>query len=123
MSNESKGWYVQLDTGTYKQGEKPESVIATIDGGVLSISDTKKLKSAVSASITLPLYPNKLGEEGVGKSISMRRAAMDLITAVKNEAKFEGDLDVRVDTWEDKEDKTIKSALKYVVYSKKRELK
>jgi len=120
MSNETKGWFIQVDTGVYTKTEKPESVVATLDGGALSISDVKKLKSAVSASITLPLYPNKLGEEGVGKSISMRRAAMDLITAVKNEVKFEGDLDVRVDTWEDREDKSIKNALKYVIYNKKK---
>jgi hypothetical protein len=111
MSNETKGWYIQVDTGVYTKTEKPESVVATL---------VKKLKGAVSASITLPLYPNKLGEEGVGKSISMRRAAMDLITAVKNEVKYEGDLDVRVDTWEDANDKSIKNALKYVIYNKKK---
>jgi hypothetical protein len=120
MSNEMKGWYIQLDTGVYQKASQPESVVANIDGGVLSISDSKKLKGAISASITLPLYPNKLGEEGVGKSISMRRAAMDLITAVKNEVKFEGDLDVRVDTWIDEKDKSIKNALKYVIYNKKK---
>jgi hypothetical protein len=120
MSNEMKGWFIQVDTGVYKKDSQPESVIAKLDGGVLVIDDTKKLKSAISASITLPLYPNKLGEEGVGKSISMRRAAMDLITAVKNEAKYEGDLDVRVDTWIDEKDKSIKNALKYVIYNKKK---
>jgi hypothetical protein len=120
MSNETKGWFIQVDTGVYQKQSQPESVIAKLDGGALVIDDTKKLKSAVSASITLPLYPNKLGEEGVGKSISMRKAAMDLIIAVKNEAKYEGDLDVRVDTWIDKEDKSIKNALKYVIYNKKK---
>jgi len=47
---------------------------------------------------------------------------MDLITALKSEAKYEGDLDVRVDTWKDDKG-NVKSALKYVVYSKKREIK
>ena len=119
MSNETKGWYIQLDTGVYTKTLKPESVIATLDENGLSISDDKNLKTAVSASITLPLYPNKLGEEGVGKSISVRRAAMDIITAVKEKVKFEGDLDIRVDTWEDK-DGSIKNALKYVIYNKKK---
>ncbi|MEY4457310.1 MAG: hypothetical protein RLY15_1574 [Bacteroidota bacterium] len=122
MSNESKGWYVQLDTGTYKQGEKPPVVRASLDGGELVISDVKSLKSAVSASISLPLYGNEMGEEAIGKSYAVRKSAMDLITALKSEAKYEGDLDVRVDTWKDDKG-NVKSALKYVVYSKKRELK
>ena len=47
---------------------------------------------------------------------------MNLITQVKQKAKFQGDVDVKVESWVDKETKEVRSALKYTAYAKKRDI-
>ncbi len=116
--SETKTWYVQYDNGTYNG--RPDAVKVSVKEGKLESIDLPA--SAISASIQLPLYSKVPQEEAIGNSYSARSAAMNLITQVKQKAKFQGDVDVKVESWVDKETKEVRSALKYTAYAKKREI-
>lgn len=115
--SEAKTWFVQIDDGTYTKGTPPNSIKVQVVNGKL---ETASFPSGiVSASISLPLYSPTPQEESIGNSYNARKSALELISQVKKTAKLEGDVDIKVDSWTDKNG-VVKSALKYVAYAKKK---
>jgi hypothetical protein len=117
-TKQRKEWWVQYDTGTYQKGQPPEAEKVIVTDGKLE--EIHLPSSTVSASISLPLYSKVPQEEAVGNSYGARAAAMSLIGQIKKQLKFEGDVDIRVDSWVDKPTGQVRSALKYVAYAKKK---
>jgi len=117
--SETKTWWVQYDDGNYQKKETPKSVQAVVENGKLkSITLPEEI---VSCSISLPLYGKTQQDEAIGGSYNARKTAMSLIAQIKKHAKLEGDVDIKVDTWKDKQTGIEKSALKYVAYATKKE--
>lgn len=115
-----KTWWVQYDDGiAYQKGIKPKAVEAVVEKGKLQSCPLPS--NIVSASISLPLYGKTQQDEAIGSSYSARKSALELIAQIKKHAKFEGDVDIKVDSWREKGTGIERSALKYVAYAKKKE--
>lgn len=126
-------WFINIDTGDYKKETRPKRIKAKVVDGKLEEFfgwddrkvDVKEISSAVSASIQLPAYLTSKQVEGkdtaAAYSFEARKSALSLINQIKEKAKLQGDVDIKLDEWVDKETGDTKTALKYVVYSKKKE--
>ena len=97
-------------------GSKPNSIKVSVVNGKLET--TAFPSGIVSASISLPLYSPTPQEESIGNSYNARKSALELISQIKKTAKLEGDVDIKVDSWNSNGE--VKSALKYVAYAKKK---
>ena len=95
---------------------QPNSIKVSVVNGKLET--TSFPTGIVSASISLPLYSPTPQEESIGNSYNARKSALELISQIKKTAKLEGDVDIKVDSWNSNGE--VKSALKYVAYAKKK---